>query len=161
MSIFLTVLSGVIVFVIGQTVLKIMIEPLQKLRETISEVVFILVSEHTAIHNVDTLTGEKYTEIYDKLKTHAARLIAAQQLIPLYRFIRKVFELPAKGNIESAADKLIGIANHLDSKHQSKHHHLDLYRIEICELLNVHDPIDSGLTKEETINYIKEMREWT
>lgn len=46
MNIFATIVAGITVFVLGQILLKLVIEPIQKLRETISEIAFHLANDH-------------------------------------------------------------------------------------------------------------------
>lgn len=55
MSIFATIVAGVTVFVLGQILLKLVIEPIQKLREAIAEVAFRLANDHAVIHNAETV----------------------------------------------------------------------------------------------------------
>ncbi|MCK5230500.1 MAG: hypothetical protein KAR13_09565 [Desulfobulbaceae bacterium] len=60
MTLFTTILAGVSVFVLGQILLKWIIEPIQKLREVIAEVVFYLANDHSIIHNANVLIRKRH-----------------------------------------------------------------------------------------------------
>lgn len=54
MQIFWTVLAGVLVFLLGQIVLKSLIEPRQRLREAISRVAHVLLMYQASYANLGT-----------------------------------------------------------------------------------------------------------
>ncbi len=158
MQIFATILTGVIVFVGGQTILKMVIEPIQRLRETISGVAFILTNNHVVYHNSEALDEERVKDAYYNVREMGGRLVANQSLIPFYEKIHKYFSLPSKEEIKTASEKLYGISLQMDSGSSAKYYYLDLYRIEICECLRISDPITKGLSKSEIKNSIEELR---
>jgi hypothetical protein len=158
MNIFLTIISGVTVFVVGQGLLKLVIDPVQKLKKTIAEVAFSLWNDHAIIHNAKTVTEEQAKETFNRLRTLGSRLAAGYQLIPFYNYTRKLFGLPASRDVSEAGDKLFGLSNNMWGDNPARFYYLDLYRIEICERLGIEDPIKKGLSKQESIDSIKELR---
>lgn len=159
MTLFTTILAGVTVFVLGQIVLKWMIEPIQKLRKLKGEILFHLAYDYTTIHNAKK-TGKTETalEVGKTLERLGASLLANQHLIPIYSLNQRVFQLPDRNKLQEAAKRLHLISNSMFGGECDIHHRLDLYRIEICEMLNIEDPIKDGMTKVDLINAIKEMR---
>lgn len=158
MNIFATIVAGVTVFVLGQILLKLVIEPIQKLREAIAEVAFRLANDHAVIHNAETVAKGRAEAVSSDFRQLGARLVSGQQLIPSYSHIRKLFSLPNKNDIGKAAERLFQIPNHMYGDDPKKHYRLDLYRIEVCELLQLQDPIGSGMSKQELVNAIQELR---
>jgi len=158
MNIFATIVAGVAVFVLGQILLKLVIEPIQKLREAIAEVAFRLASDHAVIHNAETVAKEQAEAVSSDFRQLGARLVSGQQLIPFYSHLRKLFSLPDKDDIGKAAERLFQIPNHMYGNHPEKYYRLDLYRIEVCELLQLQDPIRSGMSKQELVDAIQEIR---
>lgn len=158
MTVFTTIVAGVTVFVVGQILLKLVIGPIQKLREVIADVAFYLANDHDVIHNAEMVDKERAQTASSNLKQLGARLVSSQQLIPFYSFLRKLFSLPDKINIEKASQRLFQIPNHMYGNHPEKYYRLDRYRIEVCELLGLQDPIKNGMSKQELEDAIQELR---
>ena len=74
MNVFTTILAGVAVFVLGQILLKLVIEPVQKLREAIAEVAFYLANDHAVIHNAVTVEKELAQAAYSNLRQLGAQI---------------------------------------------------------------------------------------
>ncbi|MGJ0483876.1 MAG: hypothetical protein ACR65R_04995 [Methylomicrobium sp.] len=159
MTIFSTIIAGVFVFVLGQIVLKWIIEPIQKFREVIAEIVFYLASDYSDILNASIVEKEIALSAGKNLKRLGARLVSSQQLIPFYKRLRKIYGLPELEDIVKASERLSRISKDMWSNADDKYDKLNLYRKEICEYLNVPDPVDSGISKQDLINNIKETRQ--
>ena len=158
MSLFTTILAGVTVFVLGQIFLRWVIEPIQELRKLKGEILFLLANDHQAIHNANAIDENEALKVVDTLYRLGASLHATLHLIPLYSYIRKVFFLPEVENIKFASKRLRLIANSMFSENNDINYRLDLYRIQICEALNIDDPIENGMSKQELIKAIDELR---
>ncbi|MDP1970626.1 MAG: hypothetical protein Q8K42_06785 [Methylobacter sp.] len=156
---FSTIIVGVFVFVLGQIVLKWIIEPTQKLREVISEVVFYLASDHSDIHCASIVEKEIALSAGKNLKRLGARLVSSQQLIPFYNQLRKICGLPKPENIVKASKQLSLISSSMWSDNNDKYDRLNLYRKNVCEYLSVPDPVDDGFSKQDLIDNINEIRE--
>lgn len=101
MTLFTTILAGVTVFVLGQIVLKWMIEPIQELRKLKGEILFHLANDHATIHNAKTVKKETALEVGRTLERLGASLLANQHLIPMYSRIQRVFQLPDREKIST------------------------------------------------------------
>lgn len=158
MTTFSTIIAGVFVFVLGQIVLKWLIDPIQKLREVIAEIVFYLASDHSDIHNASIVEKEIALSAGKNLQRLGAKLVSSQQSIPFYKQLCKVCGLPEPEDIVKASKRLSLISNTMWSHADDKYDRLDLYRKEICEYLSIPDPVDSGISKQELISNINEIR---
>ena len=158
MSVFLTIITGVLVFVIGQSVIKLVIEPVQKFRQTLSEITYRFTRDHVVYHNADAVDKDRANKAYTDIRDLGARLHGDLRLIPHYSKIRKIFGLPESDKVIEATDYLIKISNHMYGKDSIKYYYLDLFRMEICECLDINDPIRKGMPKEEVIKAIKVIR---
>lgn len=107
----LTVASGTLVFVIGQVVLKMIIEPIQQFKRTIADISHLSVQYAHAIHNPDTVKLELKDHVFDKLRHFSGQLYGDIALIPFYDSFCYPFSLPPKKNVYKAAQNLIATAN--------------------------------------------------
>ena len=158
MDLFTTVLAGVLVFSISQIFLKWMIEPIQELRKTISEILFHLANDHSTIHTPGAFDKQEVLSICKNFERLGARLLACEKLIPFYKYTRIFFKLPKSENIKYASKKLSLISKSTGGKEKEINYLLDLYRINTCEALGLEDPIQGGMTKKELIDGINEIR---
>ena len=113
MQIFLTIISGVAVFVLGQIFLKLVLEPVHRFKTTVSDISYALVF-YADIYTNPGITGEeREAETKQKLRTLSSELNAATYLIPKYEWVRFLFGLPDRDKVEKAAGMLIGLSNSL------------------------------------------------
>jgi hypothetical protein len=119
-----TVIAGLLIFVAGQIFLKLIIEPVQQLKKTLADISHTCVRYAHRIHNPDVISPEELKEIFEKLRELSGRLYEDMALIPLYRVVGKVFFLPHKDKIYSAATNLIAAANWMYSKNDRKFDHI-------------------------------------
>lgn len=94
----LTILGGVLVFVIGQVILKVFLEPVFELRRSIGFVSSIFLRHQAKITN-----GRINDEIQVDLKNASSQLLVNSQAIPLYPLCATIFRLPSKGRLLRAA----------------------------------------------------------
>lgn len=114
MSIFLTVISGILIFVIGQFILKLVLEPIVSFKEHLGMTSALFLKEQGKITN-----GSGEESIIKEIKTLAALLLAKKKAIPYYNFMANIFCLPTQKNIMSATQEMNLIANLLKT-HQQK-----------------------------------------
>lgn len=113
MTIFLTIISGVVTFVLGQIVLKLFIEPVHDFRRTVADIALALI-EYANIYLNPGVSGiEAEKQASADLRKLASRLNAQMYLIPCYRFTSKVFRLPSGDKVTEVASNLIGLSNGL------------------------------------------------
>lgn len=159
MTIFYTIIAGVSVFVLGQMVLRWIIEPVQELRKLKGEILFHLANDYATIQNANTVKKEVALETGKALERLGASLLATEHLIPMYKHTKNVFNLPESDNIKFAAKRLRLMSNSMFSDADDIHYWLDLHRIEVCEALDINDPIQDGMSKQELKDAISEMRQ--
>lgn len=111
MTIFLTILSGVIIFVLGQLTLKLLIEPIHECRRTITDIAFSLIDYANIYGNPGVAGNEAEKQASKELRRLSSCLNAQMYLIPYYRFISKIFGLPSRNRVVEAASNLIGLSN--------------------------------------------------
>jgi len=110
-TVFLTVLAGVITYVLGQLILKLLIEPVNELKRTIGEIAHSLIEHANVIQNPGILKEEMMTETSRHLRKLSSQLEAHLYLIPMYSFTSKLFFLPSRDRLLSAARALMGLSN--------------------------------------------------
>ena len=117
MQVFLTVFSGVLVFVLGQIFLKLVIDPVHQLKRIISDISFALIQ----YANVWRSPGLPYEEDKELIKASgefhklASLLNASRYLIPIYNQTRIIFFLPKGEELDSAGRSLIALSNLLQN----------------------------------------------
>lgn len=100
-SVFITVTSGVLIFIIGQIILKLILDPAVKLKETIGNVSALFLREQNKITNLSASD-----ETLHKMKELASSLMAQKQAIPLYTATRFIAQLPPEKCVENACGQL-------------------------------------------------------
>lgn len=114
MTIFLTILSGVAVFVLGQTVLKLLIEPVNDMKRTIGEVAFTLLKYSNAYGNPAVVAdATKLEKVRSEIRELGSGLLKGLSVVPFYPTTRKWFFLPPEKDVEEAISCLIGLSNSL------------------------------------------------
>lgn len=111
----LTVSGGVIVFVVGQLLSKILIEPSQDLKRIIAETHIALAVHAPTIHTPISRTKETSIAASDALRKCSAELYAKVHAIPGYRvlsFVTLRF-LPRRGSIENAVRELRSLSTYV------------------------------------------------
>lgn len=97
----LTMMGGIIIFIVSQIALKLVIEPVQQLKGAIGQTANTLLRYQAKITNVAT-----DEEVSAAVKGHAAELMSKAEVISGYRLARRIFRLPSRVDIRSAAQEL-------------------------------------------------------
>lgn len=108
-----TIISAVLIFVLGQIILKLIIEPIQELKKEISEVLNAMVFYADKISNPNSNNQEIVDEVGKILRKHASNLEAKSSIIPFYGIFEIFRVLPKKQNILKSKSFLIGFSNSL------------------------------------------------
>ncbi|WP_409161715.1 hypothetical protein [Pectobacterium sp. B2J-2] len=111
MSVFLTVLSGVLVYVLGQLILKLLIDPVNELKKTISKINYDLVFYANVLANPKEKGDEQMDKATKIMREHSSLLHANAYLIPCYEYTRLIFGLPTEEKIIAATASLIFLSN--------------------------------------------------
>lgn len=106
-----TVLGGVAVFVVGQVLLKVVLEPVQGLRMLIGEVADDLVFHSNVFANPGAHSPEREMESSLVLRQRATQLAARAHLVPHYRVWAYLGIVPSLSNIAIAREGLVYLSN--------------------------------------------------
>lgn len=142
-------LVGVLMTVLGQLIIKILIEPAQELRKEIGNVRFVLVRHEQAIHTPASRNCHTSNAAFDGLYDCVAGLLARIQGMNLNWFTRCCWRFPPKPDIEGAVRHLRSLTSYVFQKsmkldeHESVRNHVKC----IENLLNL-DPLE----KEEPLH---------
>lgn len=111
LAIFGTVLAGVTVFVFGQIILKLFIDPVQQFKRTLGEITHALEYYADVFSNPGVGTPERQHEANRKLRSLSAQLSADLRVIPFYSVAWRLFFLPSPAATIRARQNLIGLSN--------------------------------------------------
>lgn len=110
-NLFLTIVTGVTIFVTGQILVKMFIEPVQEMKKTIAKIKMELHRcSFQIFHSSVIETSEKKETIYI-LRSLSAELVAHIELVSCYKITSKLFNLPNKTKVIDASKNLIAITN--------------------------------------------------
>ncbi|MBS0424331.1 MAG: hypothetical protein JSR71_07895 [Proteobacteria bacterium] len=112
-TVFITVLSGVLTFVLGQLAVKLVLDPVQELKRTIGQISHALVEHAWVIANPSVPPKETMNETSLLLRKLSSQLHAHLYLVPCYRVTVWLFRLPSQDKLLAAARALIGLSNSL------------------------------------------------
>jgi hypothetical protein len=152
-TVFQTVLSGVLVLVLGQIFMKLVIEPVHQLKKTRADIAHTLIRYAHALHNPKVIPEDLFRETYDKLRMLSGQLYADMELITAYWLFRFLFCLPKTSKVYEGAKNLLAIANWMGIENTKQ---IDLHIIrniqELCDNLGLYiapeDRIDEDLLRK-------------
>jgi hypothetical protein len=122
--VFYIILAGVIIYVLGEIMVKIVIDPVQELKRVIADIAFKLIhyshvfklsssDDSEAATGEKEIVPEKLEQAADEYRKLASMLNAAYRLVPSYPFARVVFFLPREADIIDARNDLIEMAEEI------------------------------------------------
>ena len=136
-TVFLTIVSGVLTFVIGQVFVKLVIEPVHELKKTLSQISHALIEHANVIANPGVPAKEIIDEASKQLRRLSSQLHAHLYLVPLYGVTARIFFLPSEQKVREASTELIGLSNSL-SQSTSGIYEQSARRVEsICDALGI------------------------
>jgi hypothetical protein len=119
----LTLIGGLILFILSNIFLKLILEPVQEMKKVIGEIHEETIYYSNLYHNpliiepwvskrkpTDEQT-QNYRDGSEKLRRLSARLRATENVIPLYEVTRRLFALPSSSKVDEAARRLIFLHN--------------------------------------------------
>lgn len=146
-TVFLTVLSGVITYVVGQLVMKLIIEPVQELRRTIGVISHSLIQRANVIHNPGVLAKDEMNETSQELRKLSSQLQSHLYLVPFYSVTASIFRLPSRDKIIAASSALIGLSNSVFQAREGIYE-VNAKRVEqVCDSLGIYFPQESRWPK--------------
>lgn len=110
-TVWLTVISGVLVFVIGRFLVRFIVEPLNRMKEIQEKITedLIFYSHWTA--NPSTLTDDEKEELQEEMRRNASMLRSRMTSVPFYSFLAFLQLAPHPYSVREAALNLVGLSN--------------------------------------------------
>jgi hypothetical protein len=143
MTVFLTVLSGVLVFVLGQLLLKLVIEPVNEMRKTIGAISHALIEHAGFIHNPGVMDEVEIDKAATELRRLSSQLQSHMYLVPYFDRTVRIFRLPDRKRLLRASHALLGLSNSLHRK-DDRVYETNAKRVEkICDSLSIYFPDES------------------
>jgi hypothetical protein len=147
-TVFFTVLSGVITFVIGQLIVKLILDPIQEMRRTIGLVSHTLVERANVISNPGDPAKQVMDATSDELRRLSSQVHAHLYLVPFYNTTSRIFRLPAKEKLLTASVALIGLSNSV-YKADDRVYESNAKRVEkVCDSLGIYIAEESRWLKD-------------
>lgn len=118
-QVFTTVISGVLIFVSGQIIIRFFIDPGMDQRKLIGEIADSIIYYAYLICNPTDCKGlskdelTKYQEAKEDLRQKSSMLRSRTHLIPAYDYLSKIRLVIPKKDINIASRNLIAISNNL------------------------------------------------
>lgn len=122
--VFYIILAGVIIYVLGEIIVKIVIDPVQELKRVIADIAFKLIhyshvfklstaEDPSEAASEKTIGREKLEQAADEYRKLASMLNAGFRLVPFYSFARVMFFLPREADIIDARNELIEMSEEI------------------------------------------------
>jgi hypothetical protein len=137
-TVFLTVLSGVITYVIGQLVLKLMLDPVHEMKKTIGQISHSLIEHANIIGNPGVPSQEAIRETSQHLRKISSQLHAHLYLVPLYGFTARLFHLPSRAKVQSASKSLMFLSNNVFRATEKIYEHNTKHVENVCDSLSIY-----------------------
>jgi len=137
-TVLLTVLSGVLTYVIGQIILKIIIEPVQDMKKTIGQISHSLIEHANVIQNPGVPSEETMHKTSQHLRMLSSQIQAHLYLVPKYKFTAFIFRLPSQKQVLEAAKNLIGLSNSVFRASENTHEYNSKRVEKICDSLSIY-----------------------
>jgi len=112
MSVVLTILSAVIIFLLSQFVLRIIIEPIIELRKAMGLISYTLLYYRSKLTN-----AAANNNISDEVKKCSSKLLSTYSTIPFYNYLYKIFHLPSYKDLIEASKNLNLIRSYMIEGH--------------------------------------------
>ena len=138
-SLLTAVVTGLVIFIGSQYLLKLVLEPVVELRRTIGKIGNVLSVYHYVI-TVPERHEIRRKEVTEKIEQLSGSLFETVLAIPAYHYIHCIFSLPSKNDVLDVADKLQSISGISQSGAKWTLEKNWLLTIEVFELLRAPIP---------------------
>ena len=120
----ITILSGTAIFVVGQIVIKFIIDPTQALRKTLKDIQYAILF-YQASYSTPGGKEELEEEAYETFKKLSGELCSNARSIPFYKRWSSISDtfLPSMDNVIKATTKLRSLSNSVQVDDRS--HNID------------------------------------
>ncbi|MDC8450810.1 MAG: hypothetical protein LV473_20995 [Nitrospira sp.] len=142
-TVVLTVISGVLVYVLGQLIVKFVIEPVQETKKLIGYIAHSLIEHANVISNPDVTSKEDKIATSQAIRKLSAELRAQLYLVPKYHVTAFIFRLPSREKMLSATTSLMGLSNGMFGK-TTKDYEWNAKRVQ-----NIHSSLGLYISENE------------
>lgn len=129
-----TLIGGIIIYVVGRSVEKFVLEPLQDYRKTVANISDTLIYYANIYSNANVANKEAKEEASKALRKLASELSAKTHQVVFYKIIAKIKWIPTYKNSMDAVGTLIGFSN---SIWHSNFEEIEGRRKKVEKLLNI------------------------
>lgn len=105
MSVLLTVVSGFLVFVLGQFVLKLVLEPIVSFKEALGSLSAFCLKNRSKITNANASLDDQ-----DELRLIISTILSKKEAIPFYPKVARLLRLPSEVDLLNACKNLNFVA---------------------------------------------------
>lgn len=107
MTTILTIISGILIFLVGQYFQKFVIEPVINLRAHIGRIGYILIFHANKMYH----EHENIEIIRNEIRDCASKLIELTYIPVFYSVTHRFFNMPSKNDVMDSIPELIGLSN--------------------------------------------------
>ncbi|MGO8990456.1 MAG: hypothetical protein ACLQGU_02520 [bacterium] len=111
MTTLLTVVSGALVFIIGQIAIKFFLDPINEQSKVMRQIISSMIFHGDLISNPGPEPADKRMQLCELLRHQAGDLSASTNGIPWYNFWESIGLVPKRDRILSVCSALIGLSN--------------------------------------------------
>jgi hypothetical protein len=115
-STIIPVIVGVLTFIVGQVVVKFLIEPSAELKKFLGKVTYDLIFYANWYSGSENVPEEIEKEVSKVLRSDASKLHEYVNTIPKYDWIAPILRLPKREAMMSSAGELIGLSNSINGR---------------------------------------------
>jgi hypothetical protein len=115
------VLSGVSIYVLGQLVVRLFIEPYKNIFQAVEEAIFVAFTYDTVIAStwdiVNPQDHERLLEAKKEFREKGSRLVASISSFKAYSYLELFFNIPSKDDLMIAGQSLLEMGNLIGNAH--------------------------------------------
>lgn len=131
-----TVLSGTLVYVLGQLISKIIINPIHEQREVVAEIADTLIY-YANIFGIHVSENDEANKAMNKFRSLSTKLLSRTHLVPFYFILQKMRIVISLKDIDNAHKNLIGLSNSVYQRENFNYDFIDKRYEEIKKSLNI------------------------
>jgi len=157
MTTIIPVIVGVMTFIVGQVVVKFLIEPSAELKKFLGKVTYDLIFYANWYSGEEPVPDEIEKEVSQVLRSDASKLHEYVNTIPKYDWIARLLHLPKREAMVSSAGELIGLSNSINGRQKGVWLDKAIHVRNVAKLLRIAIPL--GLSDKEVSQAIETVRE--
>ena len=140
-TVLVTIISGVLVYVLGQVLVKLVIDPVQEMKKTIGQIAHARLELEQFTANPGLMPRDETKDASGRFRGLASQIEQSLYLIPFYSCTKRIFGLPSEQEAREAAKYLAGLSNSLfDNITGNQYEQNAKVMSKICGSLGIHVP---------------------